>query len=1148
MKNDVRLYINDELVDMSDELSMPFMYQLEDTNNPTIIKNSFTKTITIVGTKQNNKIFGEIYELDREQLYNDNYLTGVYFNPSYRTPFKIYKNGELIESGYMQLNTITIKNKIINYNITLYGGIGDFFYNLSYNKENESLQLKDLIYGVEDENGNVIAPEKEFDFKITKEFVKKCWNNIDVKNNQIEDFINFAPSYNGLYENFDNNKVLINTSNCDAFTVSATTVDNVKYTTYSGYAMADLNKDYTEWEMRDLRSYEQRPVIKLKKVIEACCNPTNNGGYKVDLDLDFFNSSNPYWENSYIALPLLSTILEDREDSQTITSDGITYTKMGNFIGNSGGTYQNAMNFRFLPTGDDWVIDDFDYIDYINTNNLNVSALFDAEVDLQIFFKSSSNYTPLYPSTLVNGKSGSLVYNNYPIYQSIVAQILVYSDSDLMPIAYSNIYNFTNKLPNGGYSSMSNWTNYWNFHNAPVTNVFGHFEYSAAAGKHYFLSDDDSNTFKIRIENVKKYDRLTFVLNVSRASNDGIGNETSNLWRYENTHISNIATNRVYGYWDSNIFSDSKISAKWSEEIITGEKITKSRLLKTENTPSDYLLSFAKLFGLHFRQDIGEKKIYIETRSKYFQNITENWEDRIDWSKDVIINPILFDKKFYKMSLDSEDNFYLKRYNNDYGVNYGQKRINTAYNFNTETQNLYDKNVFQNAISVTDTSIYYRTFYNSGNTQMPAFAADGLKYKLYSGDTTTDIEMNNLISPEKSVAWNSANGYDIAPKTAFFTVDGDKKSLSDISSCLLFYNGNYTPKNIGGGTVQYWLTDDILEMINLNDGKACYIYTETPYSKDNRFIAYPLENIPQFLRHKMGGNTVNESWDFAVPKETYIPNLNYDGSTTIYDRFWDNFYADQLNINTKKLTAYVNLEGLNINNNTLRKFYWFGNSYWILNKIYDYDVNKWGTTKCEFIKVNEINNYIKSLSQNNNYFSVDRNNIVVDYNAGTYKINVQSSTDWEVFWYNSTKITSISPSSGKAGNTEVTINYTANENSYEANYFYFTITNQENERISIDFKQTPNPETTAVLHGVIKYSDGTLLPEGRIVITDAVNTSLVYDTVYADDYTGEYKVYIPRDKSFRAEIQANINYGNDEVYSIILNIQEDRIYNFYISK
>lgn len=68
---DVRLYIANKLVDCSEKLSLPVNYIQEDFNNPTIVKNSFSKTITIPGTKNNNALFGEIYKLDRMQHYEE---------------------------------------------------------------------------------------------------------------------------------------------------------------------------------------------------------------------------------------------------------------------------------------------------------------------------------------------------------------------------------------------------------------------------------------------------------------------------------------------------------------------------------------------------------------------------------------------------------------------------------------------------------------------------------------------------------------------------------------------------------------------------------------------------------------------------------------------------------------------------------------------------------------------------------------------------------------------------------------------------------------------------------------------------------------------------------------------------------------------
>ena len=42
----------------------------------------------------------------------------------------------------------------------------------------------------------------------------------------------------------------------------------------------------------------------------------------------------------------------------------------------------------------------------------------------------------------------------------------------------------------------------------------------------------------------------------------------------------------------------------------------------------------------------------------------------------------------------------------------------------------------------------------------------------------------------------------------------------------------------------------------------------------------------------------------------------------------------------------------------LQRFYYFDGSYWIMNKIADYDVTSNDTTKCELIKVQDKNNYL----------------------------------------------------------------------------------------------------------------------------------------------------------------------------------------------
>ena len=151
-------------------------------------------------------------------------------------------------------------------------------------------------------------------FYINKDFVNKSFNNYwNSDFTTLDSFVGFIPAYNGLYENFDNETCLINTAGDTLFPKSASD-GGTTYTPYNGYALAQLNRAYTEWEIRDLRSYMQRPVLKLSKLIETICRKENSG-YDVIFDDYFFNYANPYWSKSFVALPLLGSSEDEESDS-----------------------------------------------------------------------------------------------------------------------------------------------------------------------------------------------------------------------------------------------------------------------------------------------------------------------------------------------------------------------------------------------------------------------------------------------------------------------------------------------------------------------------------------------------------------------------------------------------------------------------------------------------------------------------------------------------------------------------------------------------------------------------------------------------------------------------------------------------------------
>lgn len=935
MKQDVKLYIADKLVDFSSELSIPFTYQLKNVNNPTIVKNPFTKTITVIGTQNNNAIFGSIYNLDREQLFDAEKMVGAYFNPSIRTPFSIYRNGELIESGYMQLNSVTLKNKIVNYEITLYGGLGDFFYSLMYNENSELLTLADLTYGVDDVQTGLPFEDsdREFDFTINKEFVYSCFQNVGKDNNNtINDYITFVPSYNGLPENFDSDKVLINTHNNSYISpTTSTTVDNKTYTTYNNYVLAQLPRKYTEWEMLDLRSYLQRPAIKMSKIIDACCNPINNGGYSVQLDPDFFNSNNPYYNDAWVALPLLTNIEKEKNNITTVDGEFINSDLSIGLVDNQ---RIKEITSYILPISD-FSIDG----DYIDLSRIPVGTLSNVEINFDILYKCECDDDKLYLTKFIPTPRKPTVGKSV-----LTTQIVVYNENDEI-ISETDILRFAT-------DSVNSQLDY----------ILGYFQ-KVTTNNYKFVTDAGKSSFNIKLENIPYQTKLKiglkFINNVY--SND------KNVFEYGQTNSQNDVI--IDG---SFVFSPKNIILSRDEPdsvVASNSKISKQFLLKTEKSPADYLLSYCKLFDLHFHKDNGEKTIKIQTRNNFYNGNIIDWNNKIDYSKDFKIKPICFDKKFYQMGLEGES-YYLTKYKNEYSVEYGQKRINTNYNFNADTSKIYEGNVYQNAVSAIDTSPYYHTFIDKDDRLLAPFCNSNFEYSLFNVDNTNAIETTELTYTTPAIvggwSWNRNSGYDSFAKTCFYNLENDEKSLSDISSVLLFYNGQVTPTDFDGNRIRYKLTDDVNEMYTLNNKVPCWLFSDYDYTADYQIITYDCTTLPQFLRYKIVGNQVQASWDFGVPKESYIPNITYEDNTTIYNQYWNTYYNDTLNINTKEVECYVNLNDVNVNSELLHNFYYFNGCYWVLNKIDNYNINKFDSTKCTFIKVNELGNYKNNIGTETN--------------------------------------------------------------------------------------------------------------------------------------------------------------------------------------
>ena len=965
MKNNIELFINKQLVDLSDSCRLLFTYRIKDVYNPLIVKNSFTKTVTLEGTKNNNQIFNSLYNLD--VVYSmDNYKA---FNSSKRNSFELYNNGELVESGYMKLDSIKKTGNLVNYNCTLYGGLGDFFYNLMYDSDGNKRTLADLNY--------LEGGEDEFNFQINADTVSEAWEKLNPSRNRrgeidntinIWNYINFMPAYNGIGDTIDTEHILVNTNGYNGTVrvfgsngwVDSNGFPNVmddQYRLVNGYALVELPKPMSEWQVRDLRSYMQRPVVSMKGILDAIAKPENNGGYEVIYDDDFFNSSNPYYSMSWVTLPLLNEL--ENKDNEIIETPTITIQQ--NPVLNVNNIYwEHRIE---IPT-------------IINANVNTVTF----ECDLQEKQSGSTMgaSTAYFCSDITNNTRPGRSDDRYrgKQYEGMALQLVGY-DATGNKIAGSNLMWLTSELTPGDYWSASEAVNneYGGIDTQiGVWNRVGSSDFWKWSGRLKFTMDlTNVIVSEFRLRYYYRYKG-----NDVRLSQTCMNLFASKSFTYdESTYWSNVGK-----FWVREDSIDTNFGNKVFTIVSGGEdmgiysnsRINKRMLLTTDNTPADYLLSFGKLFNLYYEKDLSEKKIYVKVMKNYYDGERVDLDNMVDRSREINITPLAFDTNTYSMSYKSEETSELEdKYSSLFGADFGSQRINTGYDFDSQKKELYD-GVFTNGVQTLESGRFY-TLAFSNDYEVPPFLYANVTYKLFnssgeSSDYTITRPKNlyergiNALSYGSSSTPLVAPYYDGVNKVQFHN-EGEPISGKD---CLVFFNGfvnSFKPDSSArsaSGCV-YTLSDDVQEMIGLNE-KPCYLYSYGTKNAKSQDICKKITSIPQFSRYTTtkssrsgSANDINYTMDFGRTKALYVPELRYiDGKTSIYERYWKDYIEDLYDIDTRVVECYVRFDK-KVMQDYLKHYYYFDGCYWVLSEIIDYEPNSNNTFKCKFVKVNEFGVY-----------------------------------------------------------------------------------------------------------------------------------------------------------------------------------------------
>lgn len=315
MRRKVYLYIGGELCDLADDSFVLMNYRREDLESPAAVLNSWSQEVSLPRTGRNSAILGNYYRLDHTTTGAGG--TGINFNALKRTPFVIYDTvGTRVQSGHVKLEKVTREE----FTVTLFGGLGGMFYALSYRSDGEKLTLADLSYQWGSEAWQAASAVSMPSTIVT---VSDAWDELldggAPSSGTKYDVLNFAPALNGTTYpfKFDTNKALIKqgTSGQADYVPNIYDSKSEGGNTYGpkkgvrGNALPlllEFGSRHNEWEVQDLRTYLQRPVISLRKLVEAIVKYAAGEGYTLTVDAQFADAGNDYYEGVWMTLPLLN--------------------------------------------------------------------------------------------------------------------------------------------------------------------------------------------------------------------------------------------------------------------------------------------------------------------------------------------------------------------------------------------------------------------------------------------------------------------------------------------------------------------------------------------------------------------------------------------------------------------------------------------------------------------------------------------------------------------------------------------------------------------------------------------------------------------------------------------------------------------------
>jgi hypothetical protein len=372
---------------------------------------------------------------------------------------------------------------------------------------------------------------------------------------------------------------------------------------------------------------------------------------------------------------------------------------------------------------------------------------------------------------------------------------------------------------------------------------------------------------------------------------------SSGVNNWEFTHTATYTLNAGDEVWVDMVFTNydfppTLFNGEFAA-LNTPEQIGVNDYMKPDVKQIDFLKSILTKFRLVMVPAKDSTTFFIQPWEEYIGSGNDfDWTNKLDYSKDVVLEPIFFDQAQQILFTDQEDI--------DVTNTYHQNTFNNVYGERTFTS---DNELLSD--SKTIDTIFAPTPVNA--IDVTGSGSDFIIPKLYEqSEDTWLVPVQEGRVDERDLVWSQHSPITPVPR-------------------LLYWNGMRTT----GGTTWYYGDQTVGGSTSMTTYPCASYLSEIPSTSTTLNLNWKVV----FAYFSLGGGPVGNTGE------------------SVYDRYWKTYIENIYSPDARQMTAYFNLSSEDLRNLTFDDVIFIKDSYWRLQKLYDAPLGEIATVKCELVKI-----------------------------------------------------------------------------------------------------------------------------------------------------------------------------------------------------